>query len=335
MPTPLTLVDAIAAKAFVIADSFSCRRDGYQPSRNQVAFFVFAWFFNTAKKQMLKGERLPRFTRTTPLMLDPTVIDAQCRTTAAHLVGESGEQVTLLKNESPVEWAALYKTLQMRLKRLHGHQLDAIAQDEVLAQVLDRVLRAIRQMVHGAEIDQQNDVVDFAFDRQEAMATGYNFSRPFQSYVESILPKEAMRYLKSASKESARRLPLEEEVAIAVGVEADLVDEVEQAEQRQKLKQLLPTLFAALETLPSKRRLVALYTLAGREQFWHLLDIAEWPVPTALPAKSHEGTDEAIGAALDLKPNNVRVHRRQAYLTLHAADPAVGKLFKVLIDVHF
>jgi hypothetical protein len=38
---------------------------------------------------------------------------------------------------------------------------------------------------------------------------------------------------------------------------------------------------------------------------------------------------------LAYRPNNVRVHRRQAYLTLHATDPAVGKLFKALIDVHF
>lgn len=335
MSTPLTSVDAIAAKAFVIADSFSCRRDGYQPSRNQVAFFAFAWFFNTAKKQMERGKPLPRFIRTTPLMLDSAVIDAQCRTTATHLAGESGEQVTLLKDESPVEWAALYDTLQMRLKQLYGRQLDAVALDEVLAQVLNRVLRAIRQMVKGAEIDQQHDVVDFALERQETMVTGYNFSGPFQSYVESFLPNEAKRYLKNAGKEQTRLLPLVEEVALAVGVEADLIDEEEQAEQRQKLKQLLPALFAALETLPTKRRQVALYTLAGREQFWHLIGITGWPAPASLPAKSHEGTDEAIGAALDLKPNNVRVHRRQAYLTLQAADPAVGKLFKVLIDVHF
>jgi hypothetical protein len=303
MSTQLTSIDAIAAKAFVTADSFLCRRDGYQPSRNQLAFFVLAWFFNTAKKQTPKGERLPLFTRITPLMLDLAVIDAQCHTSATQLAGGSGEQVTLLKAESPVEWAALYDTLHMRLKRLSRHQLDAVAQDEVLAQVFDRVLRIIRQMVNGAVIDQQSAVVDFALDRQEPIAKGYNFSGPFQSYVESILPNEVKRYLKNAGKEQTRLLPLAEEVAMAVGVEADLVDEEEQAEQRQKLKQLLPALFAALEILPTKRRQVALYTLVGREQFWHLLDITGWPTPASLPVKAQEGTDEAIGAALDLKPN--------------------------------
>lgn len=320
------------------------RSDGYCATVNQVLFFTAAASRNPRSSH--QKDSAHALQAHDWHAVPPTTIATIAPAVAAQLDGLSGEVVTGLKaglqEKDTVTWGAFLRQLrpiQQRLARQFDYQLDQAAQDDALSKSLSKLFKLIQTMPEGVAIDGAADLYAFTAHYLHSVGALYNFRKPFWAYVFRVLYNEFLHALRRSKSDFKRFSTLEE----ALDLRSDRVESfVEEGESEAALQQqidqlrlLLPRLFAAIEALPRKRRLVAAYTLAGRAQFWLALQLAEVTAPPWYPAAETFTTDQQIAQQLEMTDNSVRANRRYGYQDLVETAPALGRLFMILIDVHF
>lgn len=320
-----------------VSSAYTKRRDTYDASQNQIAFFSLA----ALRRSYSKEERETYEQRYEVWReIDGTEATGVAGNVAANLNGDSGDVVGGLKARQEEKWAeflTVFQSMRQKYHRSYAHQLDAMTQDELASQTVAKIIKLINEMPSGAYLEENKAIVEFA---QKALANSgalYNFSSPFLHYVGSALRNTYLRYLKQIGRERKLQVPLEKIENFALVSEPMVDDEQDAIEKAQleQLKEQLPQLLVALESLPRKRRLVAIYTLAGRPQFRLAVKMAAIALPAAFPQLKEYATDEEIAEALGITANSVRANRNYAHRDLNGQNPALGALFLVLSNVHF
>lgn len=326
------------------ASSQNRRADGYCATANQVLFFTAAASRNPRAPQQPDPAHARSASDWTTV--PPAIIAATASAVAAQLDGLSGEVVTGLKaglqEKDTVTWSAFLRQLrpiQQRLARQFDYQLDQATQDDALSKSLSKLFKLIQTMPEGVAIEGAADLYAFTAHHLQRAGALYNFRKPFWAYVFRVLYNECLHALRRSRTDFKRFRTLEEALDLrSDSVESSAEDEESEAALQQQIDQLrllLPRLFVAIEELPRKRRLVAAYTLAGRSQFRLALQLADVTAPTWYPAAETFTTDQQIAQQLEMTDNSVRANRRYGYQDIVNVAPALGRLFLVLIDVHF
>lgn len=320
------------------------RRAGYYATANQVLFFTAAASRNP--RSAPKKASAPTPAASDWHAVPPTTVATIAPAVAAQLAGLSGEVVTGLKaglqEKDAVTWSAFLRQLrpmQQRLARQFDYQLDPSRQDDAISKSLSKLFTLIQTMPDGVTIDGAPDLYAFTDHYLQSVGALYNFRKPFWAYVFRVLYNEFLHALRRSKTDFNRFCTLEEALDLDSSPHERFVEDEESdaalQQQVDQLRLLLPRLFAAIEALPRKRRLVAAYTLAGRAQFWVALQLAEVSAPPWYPAAETFTTDQQIAQQLAMTDNSVRAHRSYGYQDMVKAAPALGQLFLVLIDVHF
>lgn len=343
MSTPVVPLDVFGALCQTVANAYPTQRThGYRVTENQLFFFTTAANRPRHTKQ-LKGDTQ----YADDLVIgwqDESTFLAGAQAVAAQLDGLSGEVVSGLKQQDPVEWSAFWtqlQCLQRQLPKQFDYQLDQGTQDEALAQCCIKVFNLIQSMPAAELIDGLPAILPYTRQRLQQPGALYTFRKPFLHYIFRILQNEFRRALQKVTNESTRVCSLDELLEIGVEPALDEVDlgEVYSAAEIQRLQselqQQLTRLLAAIETLPRKRRQVAAYTLAGRPQFWSALKLTAIAAPAWYPLPEKYITDRQIAAELDMTDNSVRANRNHGYRALVAIDPAFGHLFSILSAVNY
>lgn len=338
MPTATVSPESFIAICHEEATSYTAQRIGYHASPTQITFFTLA----VGRKKHVKQHADDHVRYDVWPTVDTIAAINIAGAVAAHLDGDSGTLVTGLKQENPDEWGALWVQLngmRGKLIRRYEDQLDQSLQDAVLTETLSKLLAMIRSMPDGSLLDSHLNIFPFALSHLATCGALYNFCKPFPNYAFAILRNEFRRALEKVTAERNHVSALTEEYELPVGVVLEEFDgdeaEVKKSTQRNQLKQLLPQLLAAIETLPRKRRLVAIYTLAGRPQFWLALELAEQHPPADYPTTQPYSTDQQIAVQLEMSDNSVRVNRSHAHRSIVEQDSQLGELFSALTNVHF
>lgn len=342
MPTSTVFSTTFLTLCQAAGAPFALRRvDGYHATDNQIVFFALA-----TGRQRLPKRRETKEGDAYAVVIeerDDAAITAIADAIAYQLTNASGEVVTSLRREitqsDSQAWSAFLvqmRTMLRQLAKRFGYPLASPTQDETLSKSLAKLLTLFHTMPLGSTLDGATDILAFSSAQLRNSGALYNFHKPFLNYVFGILHNELRRTLTKDAAHAKRIHSLDE--ALLLSSEPNVLSEEEESAYQQQLgqlQQLLPALFNAIDTLPRKRRQVAIYSLASRSQFTLALQLAVVPAPVSYPPRERYTTDLQIAEQLAMSANSVRANRNYAYRDLVAIDPVLGRLFATLIDVRF
>lgn len=313
--------DDVQRQCGQLANVYLTRRQGYQPTTNQVLFFTLSW--------MRKKKFLNQIDRVWEVLIDRNALTSHSKKVAFHLDGEDGEIITKLKQKDELEWGSLLKQLKIRLNNPQN------ISDAAISTSLFQLFVMLTRMIDGTVIDQTADVPTFVMGLPIASIKTYDFRGPFQAYAFTVA-KNAIIKLSQGSKQDQKTYSLLEDLDILHDPISMLFENEEEHEKQIKqLTSQLPELFAQIEILTPKRRMVAGYTLAARQQFWLAISLTHTIVPDWYPQKSLLFTDAEIGSALGMSENSVRANRKYAYEDIKRTAPELSDLYLTLTNVYY
>lgn len=327
--------------------SYRSATAGYQPSANQLCFFVLVWVFKQQKKQRqrpfqasedrLEGFDIPTITTHAREVIDQLML--------------WGEQVTSLKAQNAHEWLLVYKQMEKATNAAaweqHSSQRMVLLED-ALHKAYVKVLTLVRDLVHWKVLEDATDIVALVVDKQPLLGNSFDFRSGFYPFVRRVahnefvdLLRDERHFVDAELEDLESALPL---VAAPLSVEDGDVEAGYEAARLQFCSQLQ----TLLDVIPDKKilrsdnqRQVVIYTLAGRRQFARALVETGLAVPSLFPPLVEMISDKEIAQILNLidrsdqpNVNLVRVHRAHAEERVTAYDAGLGLLLKRLMSPH-
>lgn len=305
----------------------------YGPSPNQLLFFTLVWLL----KQTIV------FSRPQDLFegLDDAALQARVARVTKHL-DLWGLPVTDLRNGEDKEWELLRIQVSQAIEQTARKYQSAPRrnlQEDALGKCIIKILALLRKMPPAAVIESTNDVWTFTLAEKKNLTNIYDFGSPFYPFARRIAHNELISALRTETRHRNRALDLEQLEASASDHEATMEaftdPEVAYEVARREFRANLERLFEAIQNeLPPKPKQVVLYSLAMRPQLWRALREVEASIPAYLPQPSTSRDDRSLADMLQMRENNIRVHRNHARKRIAAIDPELGLLLTRLMARH-
>lgn len=305
---------------------------GYQPTPAQIVFFTLIWAAKLGVAWQTAGPLCDAAGDALPAAL----AEEHAAQVAGQLDGW-GAAVTGLQQGDGREWELLRIRMEKALRR---HAPDPAA--DALQEALLTLLRMLRRMTPGDEIDAAPDATALAAACLPAHSAAYRFDRPFYPYAQRIAENQFYTHWRKRRRWEQDDLGLEEWEELLAAPPAAQPDHAvlhpEGEDDAPALRALLAAEHARLlrliaSQLTPRPRQVVLTTLAARPQFWAALAAFDLPAPDGLTPLPAESDDAGLAQRLGMSENNLRVHRAHGKQAIAAVDPFQALLLENLMAV--